>query len=114
MTRRKQKADPFAKLLTGAQLCKRADYKPVVGYLYTDGSVERFSSEQHAWFSMERALSTCFASAAKRVKGTHDHMRGEIASILMVIVDGSGKPVWRHRIDLPLGFLDSQTGGPNA
>lgn len=103
-TRKRRAVDPFAAMLKAAQVPLTAEYRPMVGYLYANGDVQQFSSTTQAWFSFDRAVSSCFGSAAKRMRGTWDadfNQRGVIVAFVMLVVDGRNRIAWKQRVDIP-------------
>lgn len=97
--------DPFEVLLcqTHSQDVEVGIFRPLVGYLYENGSVVRFSSDM-SWYSFDRCMSACFHSAAKRIKGTWEarvKKRGRVRAFLMMVVDNRGNIVWKHKVNVP-------------
>lgn len=96
--------DVFTELLKAGMLSHTAEYRPMVGYLYSDGSVVNYSPQNAAWYSLDRAISSCFGSAARRMRGTWDatyHKRGVVVAFLMMVIDSRNKVVWKARVDIP-------------
>lgn len=103
--RRATRADVFTELLKAGMLSHTAEYRPMVGYLYSDGSVVNYSPQNAAWYSLDRAISTCFGSAARRMRGTWDaayHKRGVVTAFLMMVIDSRNEIVWKARVDIPI------------
>lgn len=97
-------ADPFDKLLAQSMKPEFGHYRPIVGYLYSRGTVRRFSSDQTTWLSLDRAIATCFGSAAKRLRGTWDadyNRLGRVTAILMMVTDMQGAIIWKLQVELP-------------
>jgi len=101
-TKRRRRPDPFRELLE-SRTALVGQYRPMVGYLHADGTVTKYATDAMAWYSFDRAVSTCFGSAARRLRGLHSFAAPDspIVAILMMVLGGEGKTVWKHRIDLP-------------
>jgi hypothetical protein len=99
---RAKKADPFEQLLAD-RLSPLGRYRPIVGYLHANGTLSQYQTEHMAWLSFDRAVSTCFGSAARRLRGTHQVPGSDspIVAILMLVMGGQNTVVWKHRFDLP-------------
>jgi hypothetical protein len=98
----KRSKDPFRDLIDG-RMAVIGQYRPLVGYLHADGSVSQYATEHMAWYSFDRAVATCFGSAARRMRGSHSFNANNapIVAILMVVMTGGGKTAWKHKIELP-------------
>lgn len=102
--RKNRPVEVFSALLKAGMLPQVGEYRPMVGYLYSDGSVVNYSPVATAWYSLDRAISTCFGSVARRLRGTWDaahNGRGVVVSFLMMVVDSRNKIVWKAKVDIP-------------
>lgn len=94
-------SDPFEGLLA-ARAAEVGVYQPMCGYLHANGEVSQYATNGMTWLSFDRAVSSCFGSAARRFRGTHtvDAPSSPVVAILMLVLS-NGKIVWRHRVDIP-------------
>lgn len=82
---------------------KRGHFQPCVGWLYASGDVRRYHPEAE-WLNLHRAISSCFGSVAKRMRGTWDadfHQLGDPVTAILMVLNERGDVVWKHRIDIP-------------
>lgn len=96
--------DVFTALLEAASLPAIAEYRPMVGYLYSNGTVVNYSPVNTGWYSLDRAISSCFGSVARRLRGTWDaeyHRRGVVVAFVMMVVDSRNRPVWKETVRIP-------------
>lgn len=80
-------------------------FVPIVGYLHKDGTTSEYThGDGYGPTWLNRAIATCFGSAARRMRGLHSFGSNQspIIAILMV-VQSDGKVVWKHRLDVPKG-----------
>lgn len=90
------------KALIAARNAPLGQYQPQVGYLHEDGTVSAYRTESMAWLNFDRAVSTCFGSAARRFRGLHGHdTNGSPIVAILMMVQSNGKTVWKHRVDIP-------------
>jgi hypothetical protein len=96
----KKQRDPFE--LLASHESEVGVYQPRCGYLHADGRVSQYATQNMTWLTFDRAVSSCFGSAARRFRGTHtvDAPSSPIVAILMMVLS-NGKIVWRHRVDIP-------------
>lgn len=83
-------------------------YAPIVGYLHADGTTSEYShGDGYGTPWLNRAIATCFHSAARRMRGLHSYNSNQspIVAILMV-VQSAGKIAWKDRLDIPEGAFD--------
>lgn len=102
--RQRRDSDAFRALLKANDVPRLGEYRPMVGYLYSNGSVVSYNPMAMAWYSLDRAISSCFGSASRRLRGTWDagfHKRGVVVACLMMVVDSRSRIAWRAKIDIP-------------
>lgn len=101
--KKSRKTDPFRDLLDSRESLL-GQYRPMVGYLHADGTVTKYSTEMMGWYDFDRAVSSCFGSAARRFRGlkSFDAPNSPIVAVLMMVLGANGEVKWKQRIDVPV------------
>jgi hypothetical protein len=80
----------------------RGYYQPIIGYIFERGPIVRYHPATW-WYDFGRAVSSCWGSLARRMRGTWDadlNERGEPIRALLVVQRGDGSVAWKHVVDL--------------